>query len=182
MVIIILLTGQRMGFIERNYTLFENQDSSTRLIEFAKDATIANTGPITITLQYETLQHFRDNNRNETGFDLEGLDSAESNLNGSSLFFSYFSLSVVAGSLPDDFLPTPMSLTIPPSTGREMVTFETSIINDDIHESEEAYFIIAQITFANSVDLMALEPLIDIDTALIRIENDDSKFFLVPRM
>ena len=75
-----------------------------------------------------------------------------------------------------------MSLTIPPSTGREMVTFETSIINDDVHESEEAYFIIAQITFANSADLMALEPLIDTDTALIRIENDDSKFFIVPRM
>lgn len=93
MVNIILLTGQRIGFVESDYTLFENQDSSTRLIEFAKDTTIENTGPITITLQYETLQQFRDNNRNETGFDLEGLDSAESNSNDSSLFFSHFCFS-----------------------------------------------------------------------------------------
>ena len=67
----------QLGFTEKDYTLFENQDPTDRPIEIVKE-TGENIGDITITLLYESLQQFRDNQRSEVGFDLTGLDTAES--------------------------------------------------------------------------------------------------------
>ena len=65
-----------MGFEENDYTLFEGQDPNTRLIQITKESG-TNVADITVTLQYLTLQQFRDMGLPEQGFDLDGLDTAE---------------------------------------------------------------------------------------------------------
>lgn len=73
-----------------------------------------------------------------------------------------------------DFLPTPSSVTIPPSTALFTAEFLTAILNDDIHEAVEGYFIIGQFSFENTDDeaRFGTSPII---TALIRIANDDGE-------
>ena len=68
-----------------------------------------------------------------------------------------------------------MELTFPPSNGLDSVTFTTMINADDIHEEQEGYFVVARFTFDNPADVTTFENSIGQDTALIRIENDDSK-------
>ena len=69
------LPGQR-GFEEQDYTLFEDQNPNDRLIQITKESG-TNIGSIIVTLDYFTLQQFRDMGMSEAGFDLVGLDSAE---------------------------------------------------------------------------------------------------------
>ena len=50
------------------------------------------------------------------------------------------------------------------------------IISDDIHEAEEAYFVLAQFTFNDPADETTYAGAIGQNVALVRIENDDSEF------
>ena len=69
-----------IGFVERDYSLFENQSSDSRPIEIAKEQ-VPNVGDIIVTLTYLTLEEFRmrpEFPQIQDDFDLEGLDPAES--------------------------------------------------------------------------------------------------------
>ena len=67
-------------------------------------------------------------------------------------------------------------MTFPPSTITTDLEFIAPIISDVIHEVNEGFFVIAQISYEDPVDQAAFEPVIMTgNTALIRIVNDDSK-------
>ena len=69
-----------IGFVERDYSLFENQSSDSRLIEISKDQ-VANVGDIIVDLTYLTLEEFRmrpEFPQIQNDFNLDGLDPAES--------------------------------------------------------------------------------------------------------
>ena len=74
-----------------------------------------------------------------------------------------------------------MSVTIPPSPGFRMVSFETAILFDNIHELEEGYVIMADYSYTNNDDLMAFENVEEArnNFAIIRITNDDGKLTLM---
>ena len=62
-----------------------------------------------------------------------------------------------------------------------MVSFETAIVFDNIHELEEAYVIMADYSYTDNTDVIAFENIEDDrnNFALIRITNDDSKLTLM---
>ena len=64
-----------MGFAESDFEVEENDpEGRTLLIEKSGE----NVGNIIMTLQFFSLQEFRNNNFSETGFDIADLDTAES--------------------------------------------------------------------------------------------------------
>ena len=69
-----------IGFVERDYSLFENQSSDSRPVEISKDQ-VENFGDIIVDLTYLTLEEFRmrpEFPQIQNDFNLDGLDPAES--------------------------------------------------------------------------------------------------------